>query len=141
MRRTTTLINFPPSPSPYSLPLSLLPSHPPPHYLSLLPLLYFSPSLLSSSYYLSPSSSPSYSLPLSLLPPPHYFSLIPLHPLPHYLSPSFLSVILTTSLPRRARRERRREEEGGRGSEEEDGKEGGREVVRRRMEKKERERQ
>jgi hypothetical protein len=36
-----------------------------------------------------PSSSPSYSLPLSLLPlnpSPHYFSsLIPLHPLPHYL--------------------------------------------------------
>jgi hypothetical protein len=24
---------------------------------------------------------------------------LPLHPLPHYLSPSFLSVILTTSLP------------------------------------------
>jgi hypothetical protein len=50
-----------------------------------------------------PSSSPSYSLPLSLLhlnPPPHYFSsLIPLHPLPHYISPSFLSVIITTSLP------------------------------------------
>jgi hypothetical protein len=35
-----------------------------------------------------------------LNPPPHYFSsLIPFHPLPHYLSPSFLSVILTTSLP------------------------------------------
>ena len=31
---------------------------------------------------------------------PHYSSLIPLHPLPHYLSPSFLSVILLiTSLP------------------------------------------
>jgi hypothetical protein len=25
-------------------------------------------------------------------PPPHYSSLIPLHPLPHYLSPSFLSI-------------------------------------------------
>jgi hypothetical protein len=46
------------------------------------------------------SSIPSYSLPLSLLSlnPPHYFSsLIPLHPLPHYLSPSFLSVILSPS--------------------------------------------
>ena len=49
---------------------------------------------------LHPSFPSSSSLPLSLLHlnPPHY-SLIPLHPLPHYLSPSFLSVILTTSLP------------------------------------------
>jgi hypothetical protein len=41
-------------------------------------------------HYLSPSSS----LLLSLLPlnPPHYSSLIPLHPLAHYLSPSFLSI-------------------------------------------------
>ena len=77
-----------------SLPLSLLPSHPPPHYLS--PSFLFSTSLPPCSPLLTtslPSSSPSYSLPLPLLslnPPPHYFSsLIPLHPLPHYLSPSF----------------------------------------------------
>jgi hypothetical protein len=96
-------------------------------YLS--PSFLFSTSLPPCSPLLTtslPSSSPSYSLPLSLLhlnPPPHYFSsLIPLHPLPHYLSPSFLSVILTISLPpsssslliRRARREISREEEGGR---------------------------
>jgi hypothetical protein len=79
---------------------------------------------------------------LHLILPPHYFSsLIPLHPLPHYLSPSFLSVIRTTFLPpssssllisrlallfflpvrkkRRAMRKISREEE-----------EGGREVVR-----------
>ena len=115
------------SPS-YSLPLSLLPLNPPPHYSSLIPLHslphYLSPSFLSHPRYLSPSfflfstylppcspllttslpsSSPSYSLPLSLLslnPPPHYFSsLIPLHRLPHYLSPFFLSFLLTASLP------------------------------------------
>ena len=127
---------LPPSfPSTSSLPLSLL------------PLLYFSPSLLSSSYYISPfflsllltasqsSSSllllphsfPSTSsLPLSLsfsillltsfLPPSSVIlltttllpssqsssslllSLIPIHH-PHYLPPSFLSVIITTSPP------------------------------------------
>jgi hypothetical protein len=30
-----------------------------------------------------------------LNPPPHYSSLIPLHRLPHYLSPFFLSFLLT----------------------------------------------
>ena len=113
------------SPS-YSLPLSLLPLNPP-HY-SLIPLHslphYLSPSFLSHPHYLSPSfflfstylppcspllttslpsSFPSYSLPLSLLslnPPPHYFSsLSPLHRLPHYLSPFFLSFLPTASLP------------------------------------------
>ena len=89
-------------PSTSSLPISFLPlSHP--HYLS--------PSFFLFSTYLPPcspllttslpSSSHSYSLPLSLLslnPPPHYFSsLIPLHPLHHYLSPSFLWVILSPS--------------------------------------------
>ena len=91
------------SPSTFSLPLSLLPLHPPPHYLSLSPSLsFFSILLLTSSLSLLPLSSSS--LPLSFLPlnPPHYYpcflSLIPIHP-PHYLSPSFLSVILTTCLP------------------------------------------
>ena len=89
------------SPSTFSLPLSLL-----------LPLLYLSPSLLSSSYYLSPfflsflltaslppfsqssssllllpHSSPSTSsLSLSLLPLSHSLPLLPLNPPPHYLS-------------------------------------------------------
>ena len=89
------------SPSTSSLPISLL-----------LPLLYLSPSLLSSSYYLSPfflsflltaslppfsQSSPSLlllphsspstsSLSLSLLPLSHPLPLLPLNPLPHYLS-------------------------------------------------------
>ena len=66
---------------------------------SLLLLPHSSPSTSSLPL---PSSSPSYSLPLSLLSlnPPHYFSsLIPLHRLPHYLSPFFLSFLLTASLP------------------------------------------
>jgi hypothetical protein len=69
-----------------------------------------------------PSSSPSYSLPFSLLslnPPPHYFSsLIPLHPLPHYLSSSFLEG------EREVVRRRMEKKERERGSEEEDGEEG-----------------
>jgi hypothetical protein len=57
------------------------------------------PSFLSIDFLTTslPSSSPSYSLLLSLLllttSPPSFLSI---HP-PHYLSPSFLSVILTTS--------------------------------------------
>ena len=77
------------SPSTSSLSLSLLPlSHP-------LPLLPVNP-----PHYLSPSS-PSFSLPLSLLPLASSslpLSFLPLNP-PHYFSPSFLSILLTTSLP------------------------------------------
>ena len=54
----------------------------------------------SSSLPLSPSS-PSFSLPLSLLPLASSslpLSFLPLNP-PHYFSPSFLSILLTTSLP------------------------------------------
>jgi hypothetical protein len=127
VRRTTILINFPRqclqwflkidqsecSKSPIdlhqstssSLPLSILPSHPPPHYLSpsflpilllttSLPLLYFSLSLLSSS-----------SLPTSLIP-----------------------------LPEEGGREVMRRKDRN------EGEEGGRELVRSRMEKKEIER-
>jgi hypothetical protein len=45
--------------------------------------------------------SPSFSLPLSLLPLASSslpLSFLPLNP-PHYFSPSFLSILLTTSLP------------------------------------------
>ena len=103
--------SHPSSPSSASLPLSLL-LHPPPHYLSLsfLPILILAASRPPSSslllsllvllFLLPFSLILTASLPLPLNHHPHYFSsLIPLHPLPHYLSPSFLSVILTTSLP------------------------------------------
>jgi hypothetical protein len=40
------------------------------------------------------------SLSILPLPPPHYLSsLIPLHPFPHYLSPSFFSILLITTSP------------------------------------------
>ena len=108
------------------LTISLSPSFPSSFslLLSLLPLLYFSPSLLSSSYYLSPfflsflltaslppfsqssssllllpHSSPSTSsLPLSLLPLPPTNCLSPSSSLllPPHSSPS---ILLTTSLP------------------------------------------
>jgi hypothetical protein len=60
----------------------------PPHYL--FPSFLFSTSLPPCSPLLTTSLPPSSQ---------SFSSLIPLHPLPHYLSPSFLSVILTTSLP------------------------------------------
>ena len=86
------------SPSTSSLPISFLPLS---SSLPLFSFFLFSTYLPPCSPFLTtslPYSSPSYSLPLSLLslnPPPHYFSLIPLHPLSHYLFPSFLSVIIS----------------------------------------------
>ena len=112
----------------FLLPLSLLPLIPAhclsPSFLSILLLTTSPPSFLSihfitislppssessspppssqssSSLPLSPSS-PSFSLPLSLLPLASSslpLSFLPLNP-PHYFSPSFLSILLTTSLP------------------------------------------
>ena len=112
----------------FLLPLSLLPLIPThclsPSFLSILLLTTSPPSFLSihfitislppssessspppssqssSSLPLSPSS-PSFSLPLSLLPLASSslpLSFLPLNP-SHYFSPSFLSILLTTSLP------------------------------------------
>ena len=85
--------------------LPFLPLNPPPHYLSpsFLPILLLTTSLPHSSSSLPLSLlALLFLLPLSLLPlnSPHYFSsLIHLHPLPHYLSSFFLSILLlTTSL-------------------------------------------
>ena len=80
---------------------SLIPLHPPPHYLSpsFLSVILSPPSSPSSSSL--PLSPPSFSLALSLLPLASSslpLSFLPLNP-PHYFSPSFLSILLTTSLP------------------------------------------
>ena len=81
---------------------SLIPLHPLPHYLSpsFLSVILSPPSSPSSSS-LPLSPSPSFSLALSLLPLASSslpLSFLPLNP-PHYFSPSFLSILLTTSLP------------------------------------------
>jgi hypothetical protein len=124
----------------FLLPLSLLPLIPAhclsPSFLSIL-LPTTSPSFLSIHFITislppssessspPPSSQSSFSLPLSLLPLASSslpLSFLPLNP-PHYFSPSFLSLLLTTSLPPSS------PNEGWRGGED-DWEEGGREVVR-----------
>jgi hypothetical protein len=79
------------SPSSSSLPLSLIPLHPPPHYLS---LSFLSILLLTTS--LPPSFPSSSSLPL----PSFLFYFSPsLLSSSYYLSPFFFSLLLTASLP------------------------------------------